>query len=834
TTQGSASATAPNAPPTVAGATLGPAVIREATTATCTAGAASDSDGDTVTVTLTWFVNGTSAGTGPTLTGAAFDKGDTIQCRATPSDGIESGPTVSSATQTVQNTPPTAPVVRVTPEVADSQDQIGCEIVTPGTDVDPADDTLDYVFAWDLDGTDWTSEATDVTYTDDAIPPANVLAGTYTCEAAAYDGEDVGDVGSDVHDVFEYYDRQKIRSGLQSSHVCALLDNGTVKCWGLNAVGQLGQGNVANLGDGAGEMGDALPAVDLPGTLAVEMIAVGASHVCALMEDNSMYCWGQNANGELGRSGGGQIGDGAGEMGDNLVAVPPHGQVAQLEAGDQFNCIRNTDGEVWCWGLNTSGQLGTGNTTSSSTPVQISLGTGRTATWIGLGSSHACAILDNDTVKCWGANASGQLGIDSATARGDGPGEMGDSLPAAILGAGTPVFVDGGAAHSCVRFSNNTIKCWGANGVGQLGRGNTTVLGDAAGEMATIGAISVSTTKTIQRLYVGYSHNCVVFTDGSMKCWGNGANYRLGYGDTTVRGDGAGEMGDSLPFVSLSGAPKAWNMELSNGFTCIATECGSVQCWGFNASGQLGLGSTTTQTLPSANLSLGTGRYVDVESGAGCLNPWSHTITIDGDPSDWLPSEQFATSQGGGTWMGVTWDSTYIYIATKHPDVAAGGSLHWFVTYFGNGSSTGSYTVRDGITHNTQEPHLAAPSQTAARWKADNSFDSALNGDAGLNAWFGTSWYFRDHIASSLLAESNVNQFMEYRIRRDELFLNFSVLVVDAHWVYEGSGFESSYAATPSNAHAQGVYDPDFAKYLRFQLNSSAGPAGAEIRDALP
>lgn len=163
-----------------------------------------------------------------------------------------------------------------------------------------------------------------------------------------------------------------------SSYTCAVLDNATVKCWGLNNSGQLGQGTTANLGDGANEMGDNLAAVSLgTGRTATGVVAAG-SHTCATLDNGTMKCWGLNTNGQLGQGSTTTLGDGPNEMGDNLAA--------------------------------------------------ISLGTGRSAARIAASGSHGCVILDNATVKCWGLNTNGQLGQGSTTALGDGPNEMGDNL----------------------------------------------------------------------------------------------------------------------------------------------------------------------------------------------------------------------------------------------------------------------------------------------------------------------------------------------------------------------------------------------------------------------
>ena len=162
------------------------------------------------------------------------------------------------------------------------------------------------------------------------------------------------------------------------------MDDNSVKCWGRNSYGQLGLGDRNDRGDGANEMGDNLPAVSLGTGRTAKAISAGGHHTCALLDDNSVKCWGGNSY-QLGLGDQNNRGDGANEMGDNLPAV--------------------------------------------------NLGTGRTAKAIGVGFDHTCALLDDNSVKCWGGNSYGQLGLGDQNNRGDGANEMGDNLPAVNLGA---------------------------------------------------------------------------------------------------------------------------------------------------------------------------------------------------------------------------------------------------------------------------------------------------------------------------------------------------------------------------------------------------------------
>src|SRR5262249_46529483 len=158
----------------------------------------------------------------------------------------------------------------------------------------------------------------------------------------------------------------------------ALLDDNSVKCWGENSSGELGLGDGTRRGRSPGDMGDALPVVNLGTNAVAKSLSLGAEHTCALLSDGHIKCWGRNDSGELGQGQPYGRGRSAGQMGDALDVVQ--------------------------------------------------LGTGRSAKLIAAGAHHTCAALDDDTLKCWGQNADGQLGLGSTAARGKQAGEMGDSL----------------------------------------------------------------------------------------------------------------------------------------------------------------------------------------------------------------------------------------------------------------------------------------------------------------------------------------------------------------------------------------------------------------------
>jgi alpha-tubulin suppressor-like RCC1 family protein len=291
---------------------------------------------------------------------------------------------------------------------------------------------------------------------------------------------------------------------LGGSYTCALLDNASVKCWGYGGNGQLGLGDSNHRGDSPNEMGDNLPTVDLGTGRTATAISLGSTHTCAILDNASVKCWGNNLNsGRLGLGDGNHRGDDANEMGDNLPAVD--------------------------------------------------LGTGRTATAIAAGSYHTCVILDNASVKCWGWwNRIGFYDGES-NHRGDAANEMGDNLTIVDLGTGrTATAISAGFNHTCVILDNASVKCWGEGGNGRLGLGDTNDIGDSANEMGdNLTIVDLGTGRTATAIFAGSQHTCALLDNAAVKCWGEGWGGRLGQGNTDALGDNANEMGDNLPAIDL-------------------------------------------------------------------------------------------------------------------------------------------------------------------------------------------------------------------------------------------------------------------------------------------
>lgn len=362
-------------------------------------------------------------------------------------------------------------------------------------------------------------------------------------------------------------DQRALELALGSAHSCALLQPGQVKCWGGNQSGELGLGDTFNRGDNPDEMGDALPAVDLgPGAKAVHITA-GDFHTCALLDSNSIKCWGQNGSGQLGQGDGKPRGDSPSDMGVNLFPVDVGTSAAPvaLGAGTSFTCALFDNASVRCWGGNGYGQLGLGDQMARgdnamelgnflpSTP----LGAAFKPALLASGGGHTCAGAGAG-LKCWGRNDAGQLGLSDQEHRGDGGGEMGDGLPEVALGEGNAWVVKNirmGSRHSCALFdaaNSPVLKCWGDNSQGQCGAPVPGFIGDTPNEMGDqLKPIDLGKDAVITGIAAGGSHTCAALAGGRAKCWGDNTSGQLGYGDTKQRGGSAGQMGNALPFITL-------------------------------------------------------------------------------------------------------------------------------------------------------------------------------------------------------------------------------------------------------------------------------------------
>ena len=247
-----------------------------------------------------------------------------------------------------------------------------------------------------------------------------------------------------------------------------------------------------------------------------------------------------------------------------------------------FTCGIFSDIALKCWGYNSYGQLGIGSTTNQNTPQTVNLGTGRTAVSVSIGQYHSCAIVDDGSLKCWGRNYYGELGIGGTT----GSSTKYTTPQTVNLGTGrTAVSVSSGQYHTCAILDDGSLKCWGQGTSGQLGIGSTT-------NQNTPQLVNLGTGRTAVSISVGIEHTCAILDNGNLNCWGAGYPYRLGNNQYSTNHN-------TPQLVNLGTGPTAVSVSAGYYHTFAVLDDGSLQCWGGNNFGQLGLKSTSNKPTPT-------------------------------------------------------------------------------------------------------------------------------------------------------------------------------------------------------------------------------------------
>jgi alpha-tubulin suppressor-like RCC1 family protein len=361
-----------------------------------------------------------------------------------------------------------------------------------------------------------------------------------------------------------------IRAG--ESHTCVLFNNGTVRCWGLNDKGQLGYGNTFTIGD------DEKPftAGDVPLVGVGARIALGGNHTCAVLDTGLVRCWGNNTYGQLGYNTTEHVGDGEAIASYGYVNLG--GLATKIAAGYEHTCALLDTGNVRCWGRNNFGQLGYGDTNNIGDNEQpytaLDVELGGPVKSIVAGAYHTCALMETGKVRCWGYNAYGQLGLGTTANVGDHAKPT--SVSPVAIGGNTVLQLTAGRFHTCALLDTGNMRCWGLNSSGQLGYGNTSTV--------TAPTADVAAGSQVLQIAAGENHTCALLGTGDIKCWGNGANGRLGYGTTVTL------LAPPASTVDLDGST-AFQIATGADYTCALLSTGAARCWGHNDVGQLGYGN---------------------------------------------------------------------------------------------------------------------------------------------------------------------------------------------------------------------------------------------------
>jgi alpha-tubulin suppressor-like RCC1 family protein len=310
---------------------------------------------------------------------------------------------------------------------------------------------------------------------------------------------------------------------------CAVLASGGVKCWGNGNGGALGYGNTTSIGDN--ELPSSVGTLNLSGT--VTQIAAYVGRVCVLLEGGTIKCWGANLYGQCGYGSALTYGDD-----ENLSSLPTTdigGVAVQVCTGWHHTCALRETGDILCWGRGESGRLGYGNTLNiglTGTPAAAGpVNTGGLAKQVVCGANHTCALLDDNTVRCWGSNSSGQLGYGHTSDVGD------NEVPAtaAAVDVGRPVkSIAAGGTHTCVITDDGRVRCWGQGTFGALGYGNTASIGD---DEAPASAGNVDVGGTVIEIAAGLNFTCALLSSGDVRCWGLNSSGATGHPGLPIIGD---------------------------------------------------------------------------------------------------------------------------------------------------------------------------------------------------------------------------------------------------------------------------------------------------------
>jgi alpha-tubulin suppressor-like RCC1 family protein len=326
-------------------------------------------------------------------------------------------------------------------------------------------------------------------------------------------------------------------------------------CWGINNLGQLGNGTTDNTST----------PVAVSGGLRFRHVEAGGGHACGVTTDYRAYCWGWNNVG--------QLGDGTLVDRSTPVAVAGGLRFRQVSAGQYHTCGVTTVDRAWCWGYNQQGQVGDGSDIRrQKRPVRVDIA--RRFRIVSAGALHSCGVTTGDQAFCWGAGASGQIGDNNTLTR---------RTPRAVAGGLRFRHVIAGETqrsagyHSCGVTTDKRAYCWGGNFDGQLGDGTTT---RRLKPTAVAGGIQFAQVRP------GADHTCGVSIGHVAYCWGY--NYYGQLGDGGPQGDAANIH--RSPFAVVGGYSFV-GVTTGRVHSCGVTSTGEGYCWGGDTAGELGDGT---------------------------------------------------------------------------------------------------------------------------------------------------------------------------------------------------------------------------------------------------
>ena len=346
---------------------------------------------------------------------------------------------------------------------------------------------------------------------------------------------------------------------------CAILENESMVCWGDNEYGQLGDGTTT---------GSVVPVyVNVAANETPVEVTVGQVTACALMESGNIYCWGSGYYGKMGNGEPWNDDYVNTEMRQVLLPEGQGGQTVSISGGHICTILDN--GDVYCWGRGNQGQLGYGGTSNRNIPAKVNLPGQRSAIAISTGTFMTCAITTDGMGYCGGVIVVWQLGNGTTYSRW--------TTPAVFLfpSGYAPVSISAGDDFACALMDNRKVMCWGENNDGRLGQGPL-----ATDDETTPVWVSMENSETAHFLDIGTKSACMILDSGGTKCWGTNEEGQIGQGDTDIDYYSTPtEVNGSYDFVALS---------INSDTICAITSNAEGYCWGDNEAGQTGRGSIDT------------------------------------------------------------------------------------------------------------------------------------------------------------------------------------------------------------------------------------------------
>lgn len=365
----------------------------------------------------------------------------------------------------------------------------------------------------------------------DSSPRIIAAGGSHTCDlsdgvVSCWGSNDVGQIGrgittddfltkSAATDIGEI--AIALATGLR--HTCALGESGSVFCWGDNRFGQLGAETVRNYSN---------EPLLVEGLSDVVAIGAGELHTCAVIANGGVRCWGINEFGQLGNGRQGRV-----RFADLAFRIEKVGglrDVRQVDGGVGHTCAVTNAGDVYCWGSNGSGSLGDGTLEAHLRPAQV-LGLPDPVRSISIGDGHTCALLEDGRVFCWGRSSYGQLGDGTApSAFDDGPPPI-YGIPKEVPGLEPVAHIAAGRFHTCAATVSNSVYCWGANDLGQIGgiENDRCQIADPC-QLTPLEVEYLPDGGELVAITGGNGHTCVMFATGDAACWGHNFSGQLGDG----------------------------------------------------------------------------------------------------------------------------------------------------------------------------------------------------------------------------------------------------------------------------------------------------------------